>query len=408
LLKSKIRSVESFLEKLPNRNSTFKNKVLITDSQSHHKTSKLEPRAIVFSENADLIFSFDGGGDENPSSIQFAEWNSKLSEYEFYSINFQSGQSPIVEGPNPKDCKACHATDWGMTPKWVNYNLWPGTYGENDDNLGKSFQDFLNFKTKAISHPRYSYLFQGEEKKSNALPYYVENVERNLEHMPNARFSLLLTYKQAEQLMGIIEKQFLSANLELLLAYALLQCDISGRKTGAEGEELLKNLSSFKLPDKDNALISLDDYIVSKYVPDEFLKNYYDFKDDAQQISLKFMDGGLHAARTQLALRLLVKNNFLGLKLSSAEKLTLDYIKEVEGEGGGGLYGKLYKNKVLSLQIFYSEIYFHYIRKKLGDSEGLEDEPLCSRLRLELLENFRKERKPESQTELPIKTKNSN
>ncbi len=121
LLKSKIKSVESFLEKLPNRNSTFKNKVLITESQSHHKTSKLAPRAIVFSENGDLIFSFDGGGDGNPNSIQYAEWNPKSKDYEFYSINFKSGQAPVSKTKPKRITNTFHSNFMSLLPFLISF-----------------------------------------------------------------------------------------------------------------------------------------------------------------------------------------------------------------------------------------------------------------------------------------------
>lgn len=220
-------------------------------SPSLQKASDLFPRAILFGNTAETIFSFTGspklGG---YSSFEIADFDENNKQVNFYEIRFKNepevgsdddyvtlGKDEIFEErtniqisrSNPAKCMHCHATYYRSPDQeikfatyiWSDYRHWPNFYGEHDDTFTYGemdgwdkvqFESFRKFKdalkkNSENAYARYkslkfgafkmdpyyaSHLTERELKHTQYKPPKAESNERDLGTMPNTRLTMLL------------------------------------------------------------------------------------------------------------------------------------------------------------------------------------------------------------------------
>jgi hypothetical protein len=131
--KNDLRSIESFLSVLPNE---YKNQYsLVFNSRGLQDGTPQDPRAILFSKNGNLFFSFNGNESEKGFyNIETIEFDDQSAQFKAREIQFSADQKikpRIVE--NPVACVRCHG--YSTKPIWDAYLFWPGIYGSEDDRL---------------------------------------------------------------------------------------------------------------------------------------------------------------------------------------------------------------------------------------------------------------------------------
>ncbi len=118
LEREELFSLEDFLESPLFPLREIKKIRALRRSTRHQPSEEGLPRLLLYSEDENLILSFNGGisgsfqepGEVN-SSLDIMLRNSDGKSYDFYFVDFPSnGKSPAVEGPNPEKCIHCHMT----------------------------------------------------------------------------------------------------------------------------------------------------------------------------------------------------------------------------------------------------------------------------------------------------------
>lgn len=127
-----IENITDFISHLPD--SFRKNYALLYRSQSSQVATPALPRAILFGEDATLIFAFNGTG----NTVESIEQN-QAGHFVFREIEFNPNQTTnrvvVRSGPTlTSRCATCHGDI--PHPIWDRYNNWPGAFGENDGTIG--------------------------------------------------------------------------------------------------------------------------------------------------------------------------------------------------------------------------------------------------------------------------------
>jgi hypothetical protein len=154
VLGKKIGTVEQFLEALDDEQKS--RYVLMYDSKSLQSATFQKPRVIMFSQTAEILFSFNGDGSQkNGNKIEMILFDRKNSRFRAHEIEF-TGKSAVVK-KDPQICMSCHGTD--LRPNWNHYNFWEGAYGSNDAQLTKvEYKEMKKFEKTYEAHPRYRHL----------------------------------------------------------------------------------------------------------------------------------------------------------------------------------------------------------------------------------------------------------
>ncbi len=199
-LSKKVNSVAELLKILPKNLKT--NYVFMFESHSLQQASYQNPRAILFTDQADFIMTFNGSpsqeGYETLETIRYVETNNNprfiLEEIvmktdeslrrEFLQQNNKKAEIQFLLdrtdrlGQNPTACLTCHRQD--PRPNWEHYPFWPGSYGQFDSKpyaqsalgLSSSNDEYVSAETynseaakqfplflkNALTHVRYQHL----------------------------------------------------------------------------------------------------------------------------------------------------------------------------------------------------------------------------------------------------------
>lgn len=212
------RSVDELLPKLPT--SFRKRFTLIRNSLSLQKTDALNPRAMMFTDDAKLVCTFGGNTNlEGGNTLECYQYLDKTRTFDFREIDFpdsnlQSAQEVLFSESNQRarggvSCTGCHGID--PRPNWEGYPNWPGLYGRGDDVIGGNFNsgvdageidDYLKFKKSITLSSRYAQL--GFDPGDVYSPYagsqaaYGEQ-KQGIEHRPNLLYTLALQELMAER-----------------------------------------------------------------------------------------------------------------------------------------------------------------------------------------------------------------
>lgn len=174
----KIESLETLLAQPEFGNGFLAGYTLMFASRSRQEASAVNPRAIVYGEDAQLVLSFtcapgnclsDNSPHEPGKDLQgapFAElihWIPEKREFEFREITFPAGARAQLSEANPMKCMGCHMGP-DLRPNWESYGQWPGAYGGDADHLagdlveGEDRQKLQEFLSTAHTRPRYRHL----------------------------------------------------------------------------------------------------------------------------------------------------------------------------------------------------------------------------------------------------------
>jgi len=178
-----VSSVEGLLDWFAtNGPSQLDHFTLMRHSGSVQDASEENPRAIVFGDNASLIFTFNGHESQRQyDAVEFLQFRERTqhsdARWELREIRFRDDGRAQVSGPNPTRCLQCHGLQ--PQPLWAAYDFWPGAYGEHDDAIVDFSEKYMrrgidsdlrvaegeheltaykNFLAEKDKHPRYSKL----------------------------------------------------------------------------------------------------------------------------------------------------------------------------------------------------------------------------------------------------------
>jgi hypothetical protein len=138
-----VKSIEELLAFFPQ--SFLSNYALMYSSSSLQSSTPLNPRAILFGNDASLVVSFNGSPTEpDYDNLELMQFRQDTSRFEFRRISLpQSNGRPIhtiISQANPSRCLMCHQE--APKPNWSGYILWPGAFGAEDE------ASYIGYRTK--------------------------------------------------------------------------------------------------------------------------------------------------------------------------------------------------------------------------------------------------------------------
>jgi hypothetical protein len=237
----KIKSVEELLPLLPKSLRT--SFTLAYDSQSLQGSSYLDPRVVMFSDDAKLACTFNGESSQRGyDDFECYQYSSSTRSFEFREIEFPSSRNSLTEAEISKanmnakgtvSCTTCHAND--PRPNWEEYRNWPGFYGSVDDLVARSegrftatkpeIENFPKFLERAKNHDRYKSLIFNS--KRNGYPYRKSLATQSMDSRPNLRFNLNIMNLLAQRNARLMEG--LPRATQYLFLMAAAQCSIDKR-----------------------------------------------------------------------------------------------------------------------------------------------------------------------------------
>jgi hypothetical protein len=185
-----INSIDTLLAQPEFKPTYMRNLTTVYSSNSIQYADPLNPRIILFGEDAKLVLAFtcepgDCDGQQNVMGSQELEtmhWVEETKSFEFRDIHFpekDSGDQITISAANPSKCVGCHGGS-DPRPNWDIYPSWPGVYGGADDGLrdapGESLDSLNKFLFSAKNRPRYKRLVELSEG------YEKPGIEHNFIH----------------------------------------------------------------------------------------------------------------------------------------------------------------------------------------------------------------------------------
>lgn len=193
------RNLKNVDEVVPLLPQEFRNNfTLMKDSQSLQKSDYLNPRVIMYNDNAQTVITFGGLPNEKASAnFEVMQYDTHSKTFRLHEISFDSGQVHVANQHEIKNkCTSCHGEF--VRPIWQSYPNWIGSYGEKDDYLTPSeHRQYQEFREKNLDRPAFKALFAGHENDSY-WPYSLSFKERLDSRMPNFRLNVLLSLNWAE------------------------------------------------------------------------------------------------------------------------------------------------------------------------------------------------------------------
>ena len=165
----KIRTVDELLAQ-PELSPSFRaGFTAVFESRSLQPADPLDPRIILYGEDARLILAFtcapgDCGKVRGTEKLEVIRYLDGENRFEFHEIDFTSAKAEISP-PNPRRCMGCHEGP-DPRPNWESYPLWPGVYGGDSDFLfgrhpkNESPAALAKFLSTATRRPRYRRLHE--------------------------------------------------------------------------------------------------------------------------------------------------------------------------------------------------------------------------------------------------------
>ncbi len=156
---NQIKKIEDLIPLLP---APLRRKfVLLYKSRSIQSGSNLNPRVILYGDDAKLIITFNGSPEQRGfNKLEIMQFRDDSFKFDFKEIDFSEAElGNVVFNEKPTSCVKCHGENG--KPIWDSYASWPGAYGSVDDNLIKDSTEktnFLRFRELAKQHPRYKNL----------------------------------------------------------------------------------------------------------------------------------------------------------------------------------------------------------------------------------------------------------
>lgn len=258
ILKSSKRatSVEQFIATLPRAMRT--NYVLMHTSGSLQEGSFENPRAILFTQDARTVVSFNGNtGQVGGDRVEAIDFDYNRNKYDFYEITFSASGTKAKR--NPKVCMSCHTEQ--LIPNWRPYQQWNGAfassgnsfYGEVEYFVSKpspfkpnetaweidykkenEFLRFVEFRRNQHTHPRYKYLIQPQgEPYWPFAPTSPEFKTDDFDYSPLRRLGIGLTFHHSKIVSTLLLQSTLFRDYPASVISSLLLCDLNARSGGS-------------------------------------------------------------------------------------------------------------------------------------------------------------------------------
>jgi len=245
----------------PQFKQLFESYTLAKNSGSLQKSSPESPRAIMFTDTAKLVVTFNAdksqrGGqsletvdfDEKTYNIGFREIifkdeidktirknfaggnlkNNPTALHDNFGlypdeIEFENGKIAATVA-NPSKCLLCH----GFINQhyiWDSYDIWPTMFGEIDDKpTVQELADLHTFKQKGLAgHDRYQYL----KGNDNAIFPYGQGIEFSgpFNERPNLRLGQFLTIRESKNLAKTLTSMLKPSEVDQLVHEIPCQLD---------------------------------------------------------------------------------------------------------------------------------------------------------------------------------------
>ncbi len=171
---------EAFLLNWKNdRPDYFNQYVAAYRSRSLQQATPSHPRIIMFSQNADLVVSFNGHRRQRGfDNIELMRFNHIDNRFEFYEMSFVNSKAEISE-PNPQKCLECHQsgtrTNVDPRPNWEPYNSWFGFYGSLDDSTKLFKTGFV--KKHKLDQPELKFLIDEFDQEELWFENFWNNIK---------------------------------------------------------------------------------------------------------------------------------------------------------------------------------------------------------------------------------------
>jgi hypothetical protein len=232
-----LQRIEDVLPQLPEEfRSSY---TLMYQSRSLQDASYLNPRAILFGDDAELTCAFNGDSSQKGfDTLECFQFRADVRLFDFRQIQFptqQNGLKSVLFSASGKSadgkvsCSACHSAD--TRPNWDSYPNWPGVYGSDDDDLSGTEESlhYLDFVKKRDQDPRYRYLIQDSDPNAPYLNNYL------ITGRPNLRFASFTSRMTALRSARILKTQAKQSWQDLAFAVGSLACTF----TADEKQQLL-------------------------------------------------------------------------------------------------------------------------------------------------------------------------
>ncbi len=286
-----VHSIEQLLPLLPAE--VLHNYTLMYQSQSLQSASYANPRAILFSKDAEFVASFNGDSSQhNYSHFEMIQFRKDTKTFEFRSIDFSDPNRIVFSEANPKLCLSCHSQS--PRPIWANYPNWPGAFGSHEDFLtGDEKAKYRSFRALAGQHPRYKWLAYDQED----FPY-LQNGQH--QYRPNNRMGKLFARLEAQRIANEIHKSPFYQSHPATVLLGVLGCSDLESPANANYKENLKKSLVLAFPQNTNSNLYLDlQNIQALELSDKSpgLENYFTLEKLTTGLSIYDWNLDLHSSR---------------------------------------------------------------------------------------------------------------
>jgi hypothetical protein len=199
-------TIEEVLGALPqSRRSLF---ALVHDSRSRQGATPDFPRVIL--QGDPVTLAYNGSPAENGFyDLELFEFSRERNQFEFHNIHLEPGKPPQFSQTNPAECLRCHRQD--PRPNWDTYQLWPGAFKADDDNL--FFKEEVRVSAEQPLFKRFLKNKESPRYRGLSFEYY-----SGFGGTPNERLGVALSRMNAEKNVSFL----LSSALLSAYRYALL------------------------------------------------------------------------------------------------------------------------------------------------------------------------------------------
>lgn len=217
------------------------------------------PRALVFGETADLIFTFNshesqGGGHD----LEIMSFNPSTKVYDFEVITFKLGQR-IYSEKNPRMCVGCHSS-FGK-PLWGAKGEYPRAFGSDQDVVSDQEVQALSWLR---NNHRMKHLLRDEARPHS--PYRLSAAEDSIEVQPNQRFASLIEAKYVQTLKAKMSPAFFNEQKSWVKLYLEESWHAQSEAYVPQVEKLLSRyLAPEELQDLDRILKRLGKTSVARF-----------------------------------------------------------------------------------------------------------------------------------------------
>lgn len=248
-------TIEKFIQSFDKQ--TRSQYILMHKSKSVQGATYQKPRVIMFTKDAQMIFSFTGDKTQrNGDKVEIILYDKEKKSFSAHEIDY-SQNTPIVH-KNPASCLKCHGTD--VRPNWNGYSFWRGAYGSNDSRLtmpthdGPSdlteYNEIQKLKATYQTHPRYKWLEDFDKMtvlQDDSIPSDKQKVSARMKAHSISQFTDLVMQMNNERFTRIIRTSAAFKHFQYALL-TLMSCSMDSFKQSLPGNYPLGVTREFSFP----------------------------------------------------------------------------------------------------------------------------------------------------------------